>query len=221
MTKFPTGNKRIFILIVLLIFLMSFTAVSFGFSNLGSVPFNTPDMSAQPFNSLDVAKKSQPSVFRQEVKPIYLPPKILKFKEKTLDVEEVGVEEGGFLGVPSSWHTAGWYRDSAKPGEEGNIIMDGHYDTNTGAPGAFWELKDLQIGDKVFLVDALGRKFEYLVTQKFYVDIKDPQRARVFEGDKSRQLTLITCGGVWDYASNTYNKRLVIKAEFGKMEKDW
>lgn len=169
----------------------------------------------------DKDKEDHQTVFGLENKPIYLPPVAVAFKNKSIKIEEVGVEEGGFLGVPTSWHTAGWYKDGAKAGEEGNVIIDGHYDTNTGSPGAFWELKDLQVGDKVSLTDSLGRRFEYLVTQKYFIDINDPQRAKVFESSTEKELTLITCGGVWDYANKTYNKRLVIKAKFDKMEKNW
>jgi LPXTG-site transpeptidase (sortase) family protein len=161
------------------------------------------------------------SVFKEVAKPIYFPPVLLKFKTKTLSVEAVGVEDGGFLGVPSSWHTAGWYAEGAKPGEEGNVILDGHYDTNTGAPGAFWELKAVQIGDTVVLTDKLGRDFYYQVTSKSFISITDPDRAQVFASGKEKVLTLITCGGMWDYASGTYNKRLVITAVFAKMEKKW
>lgn len=167
------------------------------------------------------SKEGSPSVFKAIAKPIFLSPKTITFKEKTLQVEEVGVEEGGILGVPKSWQTTGWYKDGAKPGEEGNVVIDGHYDTNTGAPGAFWELKDLQVGDKVVLTDLLGREFDYKVTEKSSIGITDPDRAKVFSSSKQKELTLITCGGVWDYASGTYNKRLVIKAEFDKMEKAW
>jgi LPXTG-site transpeptidase (sortase) family protein len=116
---------------------------------------------------------------------------------------------------------AGWYKDGAKAGEDGNVIIDGHYDTNTGAPGAFWELKDLQVGDKVSLTDSLGRRFDYVVREQLSISITDPERAKVFASSQAKELTLITCGGVWDYASGTYNKRLVIKAEFDKMEKSW
>lgn len=161
------------------------------------------------------------SVFRQVAKPIYLQPIKLQFKEKMLQVEEISVDEGGFLSVPSSWQTAGWYKEGAKAGEEGNVVVDGHYDTNTGAPGAFWELKDLQVGDKVLLTDKLGRVFTYSVNNKSYISISDPERSKVFASGKDKILTLITCGGVWDYASGTYNKRLVITAVFDKMEKSW
>ena len=161
------------------------------------------------------------SAFKEVAKPVYLPPIKIQVKEKVLDVEEISVEEGGFLGVPSSWQTAGWYKEGAKPGEEGNVLVDGHYDTNTGAPGAFWGLKDLQVGDKVLLTDKLGRVFEYSVITKSSIGISDPERWQVFASGKDKVLTLITCGGVWDYASHTYNKRLVITAVFVKMEKNW
>jgi LPXTG-site transpeptidase (sortase) family protein len=164
---------------------------------------------------------AKPSVFKDAAKTIYLPPIKIQFKEKVLEVEEIGVEEGGFLGVPTTWYTAGWYKDGPKPGEEGNVIVDGHYDTNTGAPGAFWELKDLQVGDRVLLTDKLGRVFEYFVNGKSFISINDPERSKVFDGTKDRALTLITCGGVWDYKSSTYDKRLVITAVFDKMEKSW
>lgn len=167
------------------------------------------------------AKEVKPSVFKEVTKPVYLSPQNISFKDKLLGVEEVGVEEGGILGVPSDWYAAGWYKDGAKAGEDGNVIIDGHYDTNTGAPGAFWELKDLQVGDKVSLTDSLGRRFDYVVREQLSISITDPERAKVFASSQAKELTLITCGGVWDYASGTYNKRLVIKAEFDKMEKSW
>jgi len=216
MTKLLIGKKKIISIALMIVAIVLSVVLLFklGMFDKFSRAVGSPSPQVQKENSA-------PSVFKQEIKPIYLPPKTVTFKEKTLDIEDVGVEEDGFLGVPSGWFTAGWYKDSARAGEQGNIVLDGHYDTNTGAPGAFWELKDLQIGDKVLLTDALGRKFEYAVTQKSYIAITDPERAKVFDSTQAKELTLITCGGVWDYASGTYNKRLVIKAEFDKMEKNW
>ena len=79
----------------------------------------------------------------------------------------------------------------------------------------------MQVGDKVLLTDRLGRVFEYSVSNKSFISISDPERSQVFASGKDKILTLITCGGVWDYASHTYNKRLVITAIFDKMEKSW
>jgi len=146
---------------------------------------------------------TQPSVFKEVSKPIYMEPIEITFLDTKLKVEPVGVEDG------------------PKAGEEGNIIIDGHYDTATGSPGAFWDLKNLSLGDTVALVDKLGRVYTYVVDNKYFVDITDPKRTEVFKSTTAKTLTLITCGGVWDYASGTYNKRLVVTAHFAKMEKDW
>ena len=100
------------------------------------------------------------------------------------------------------------------------VIIDGHYDTNTGAPAAFWPLKNIGVNDKVILKDKLNRNFTYEVTNAFYVDIDDPNRLQVFEESDNPTLTLITCGGIWDYSSGTYNKRLVVKAKLVSSDLD-
>ena len=130
-----------------------------------------------------------------------------------LEVENIGLESDGQLQTPSTWSTAGWYVASAKPGQQGMVVIDGHYDTDTGQPAAFWELKNINLSDKVSLQDERGRTFTYKVSDIFFVDIQDPQRKQVFQESGKAELVLITCGGVWDPVENTYNKRLVVKAE--------
>ena len=155
------------------------------------------------------------SVFAELKKPLYFKPVEIQIGKTDLEIEEVGLQKDGTLGIPSDWKIVGWYARSAKPGQEGNVIMDGHYDTDTGAPAAFWDLKTLTPNDKVTLKDESERLFTYKVVEVFYVDMDDPGRARVFdEGleDKS-ELTLVTCGGVWDPSRGSYDKRLVVKAE--------
>jgi LPXTG-site transpeptidase (sortase) family protein len=175
----------------------------------------------QANNTVVKAEEEKFSAFKQVTLPIYLPPIKITFLQKAVIVEEVSVEPDGTLETPKTWQTAGWYKKGAMPGEEGNVVIDGHYDTNTGAPGAFWELKNLQTGDKVSLTDKLGRVFQYIVSSKSYYSINDPERSKIFESGKDKVLTVITCGGIWDYSSGTYNKRLVINAVFDKMEKNW
>ncbi|MFA5776127.1 MAG: class F sortase [Patescibacteria group bacterium] len=227
MTKISLKSRKVILMVLVLFMLFPFGAIVLngrGFNLIDAIPFGL-GRNMGGGNSIvrdnDRADVKKSSVFKEVIKPVYLSPIKIQFKEKILQVEEINVEEGGFLGVPSSWQTAGWYKEGAKPGEEGNVIIDGHYDTNTGAPGAFWELKDLQVGDKVLLTDKLGRVFTYSVNGKSFISIADPERSKVFASGKDKELTLITCGGVWDYTSGTYNKRLVIAAVFDKMEKSW
>lgn len=129
-----------------------------------------------------------------------------------LDLINIGVEPDGKLETPKDWFVGGWYVKSAHPGEKGNLIINAHYDTDTGAPAAFYNLKNVKINDKVFVVDDLGRTFVYTVTDLIEVDIQDPNRLKVFDSNKDKsELTLITCNGVW-IPEKGYSKRLVVKA---------
>ena len=148
----------------------------------------------------------------------YFEPKSLSLhlssgKEITLALEKIDLDQAGELQAPSSWQSAGWYLSSAKPGQQGTVIIDGHYDTNTGAPAAFWVLKSANPNDTVSIKDELGRDFTYKIVDIFFVDIQDPQRSQVLQDSGKAELILITCGGVWDEKEGTYNKRLVVKAQ--------
>jgi len=155
------------------------------------------------------------SAFETLKEPLFFEPIALELAGKTLDVEKIGLQEDGFLEVPSSWDKAGWYSEGAKPGQIGNVIVDGHYDDDKGKPAAFWDLKTLSVNDKVVLKDGTGRALAYKVLDIFYVDIEDSERTDIFAevGSDRAGLTLVTCGGVWDAGAGTYSKRLVVKAE--------
>jgi LPXTG-site transpeptidase (sortase) family protein len=173
--------------------------------------------------SLQIEESEKPSVFGKSLEPIHEDPvrvyaaKITEEgKEKVvLDafLVQVDVSEGGQMEVPSEWYKAGWYRRSAQVGEEGNIVINGHYDNDSGRPAAFYNLKTLGVNDKVYLVDSFGRKFTYQVTKTFYVDISDEDRVdRVMSSD-GKALTLVTCGGMWVPSRGTYSNRLVVRAQ--------
>lgn len=155
------------------------------------------------------------SAFTKALKPIYSDPKELIVPSLGLDlfVENVGVEEDGTLATPKGWDNVGWYRYGAHPGEPKNMIINGHYDNNFGNPAAFWKLKGINVGDVVEVKDGYGRIFTYKVLESFYVDINDPSRLKVLDDiEETSTLTLITCGGVWQYGVG-YSQRLVVKAE--------
>lgn len=162
---------------------------------------------------IEQAQDEKAAAFTKLNETWYFTPTRLVAESIGLNAElvEVGVEDDGTLEAPEDWYKAGWYRKGTKPGEEGNIIIDGHYDTNYGTPAAFWPLKNLKVDDTVTLVDEVGRQFTYQVTDIFYIDIHDPNRIEIFEHDEGSDITLITCGGVWLNSKGTYDQRLVVK----------
>jgi LPXTG-site transpeptidase (sortase) family protein len=177
---------------------------------------------------LSINTELKPSVFAQELKPIFEKPVSMHIKKideagnpletkiVEADLIEIDVNSEGQMENPKDWNKAGWYKRSSLVGEEGNIIINGHYDDNYGRPAAFYNLKTVKDNDRVYLVDSFGRNFVYQVTETFYVSIYDDDRiAKVLESDGA-SLTLITCGGVWVPQEGTYNNRLVVKAK--KME---
>ncbi len=156
------------------------------------------------------------SVFQSALRPIYGTPEriIIDSLDLRIDIISVGVDPNGYLETPKDWGVAGWYKNSARPSESGNMLIDGHYDNSYGNPAAFWKLKNLKPGDKVSILDSYGRSYDYTVVNSYYVYINDPARLKVLESSGNiPALTLITCGGVWNAAKQTYNERLVVSAE--------
>ncbi len=157
------------------------------------------------------------SVFKEMSKPIYGFPKRIKIESigVNADVVKVGVDGDGHLEAPGDWNVVGWYKGGARPSEEGNLLLNAHYDDNQGQPAVFWKLKNIEVGDKVSILDNYGRWFNYRVIDVYYVDINDPDRIKIFDSGENGNsiMTLITCGGVWSVQSGTYDKRMVVNAE--------
>lgn len=154
------------------------------------------------------------SAFFDKTKPVFTKPMAISITPtKSIELEVVGVDDAGVLQVPSDWNRAGWYISGARVGEKGNMIINGHYDDNGGKPAAFWELKNLKIGDKVTVLDSNGKEFIYVVSDSVYVAIDDPNRLKILNYEDGKPtMTLITCGGFWLPGKSTYNKRLIVKA---------
>ena len=187
-------------------------------------------MIAQDSNDV-VLGADKTSVFTEVVKPVYENPSRLIIGTQSMDVAlvQVDVAPDGTLEAPKDWFAGGWYIDGAKAGEPGNLIIDGHLDTNTGAPAAFWNLKNVKPGDIVTVVDDVGRTFDYIVTKSLEIDINDPNRLQIFDenrfsSENSNSLeskdiahvTLITCAGDWLAGTSTYSKRWIIKGEMAE-----
>ncbi|MFA6982072.1 MAG: class F sortase, partial [Patescibacteria group bacterium] len=135
-----------------------------------------------------VEKKPEISVFKNKLDPIYGNPSRLYIPDVSIDAKiiEIGTDEEGSLEAPSLWGELGWYKKSARTGQTGNLIVDGHYDDNFGRPAAFWSLKNLELDAKVYLVDSYGRVYTYKVREVFFLDIADPNRLDVLESEEGK-----------------------------------
>lgn len=138
----------------------------------------------------------------------------LKIPSINLDanVKSVGVTTGGAMGVPVNATDVGWYKFGPGPGEKGSAVISGHFDEGNGAAAVFNNLNKLKTGDKIAVINNLGKTITFVVRES---RLYDPGYANeVFlPNDKGTHLNLVTCDGVWDGFKKSYTKRLVVFAD--------
>ena len=126
-------------------------------------------------------------------------------------LQKVGIDQHNAIAVPSNIHLAGWFTESAIPGEKGLSIIDGHV-LGRFNDAIFARLKELkqdetiriQLGDlsyKTFIVQSVDSYEEKDTMNEVY---------KPFDGE--RRLILITCDGTYNRAANSYDKRIVVRA---------
>ena len=122
----------------------------------------------------------------------------------------VGLTEDEAMEAPSDPDTVGWYSLGPGVGTQGNAVLAGHADWG-GHVRLFGGLRELSEGDLVRVLDATGGWQTYAVEWSAWVDA-DIDPAAVFHQGEREELTLITCGGVFDPATRQYLSRLVVRA---------
>lgn len=127
------------------------------------------------------------------------------------NVQHVGVNSKGEMEVPTNVVDVGWFKIGSRPGENGSAVISGHLDGKDGNAGVFTNLHKLKKGDKLYVQDGKGASITFVVKES---RIYEPGYAEeVFSLNDSAHLNLITCDGVWDGTTKSYNKRLVVFAD--------
>lgn len=129
-------------------------------------------------------------------------------------IESVGVDQHGAVAVPTNIYTAGWFVDSAKPGEPGLSIIDGHINGNFTNDGIFQHLESLVAGDRFTVERGDGTILNYEVVSVDSVPLDDAAK-KLFAHDTSikSQLNLITCGGRWNESIQQFDHRIIAVAK--------
>ena len=88
-----------------------------------------------------------------------------------------------------------------------NVYIAGHRLGYVGTPSwlAFWDLNEVDVGDKIYVTDSMGRRYVYEVFKDFIVDPTDVFVTRPIRGKNI--VTLQTC------TLPDYSRRLIIQAE--------
>ena len=124
-------------------------------------------------------------------------------------VVPVGVEADGEMEIPGAAEV-GWYRFGARPGDEGSAVLAAHiaYD---GVDGVFRHLDDLAGGEAVAVRLADGTERSFRVTEVVRYD-KSELPDDLWSRAGPPGLVLITCGGEFDAAADSYEDNVVAYA---------
>ena len=128
-------------------------------------------------------------------------------------IESVAIAPDGSMDVPKSIFNTAWYELGPRPGEVGSAVIDGHVDGPDGGPAVFADLKNLQQGDKISVIDDQGNAIVFQVRELRILN-SDADATEIFtSSDGLAHLNLITCIGVWDKQAQSYTQRLIVFAD--------
>ncbi len=108
-----------------------------------------------------------------------------------------------------SWlqNQVGWLNGTAYPTWTGNSVLTGHTVNAVGQPSIFSKLRQLNVGEYIYVYDR-GYRYTYKVESNKLVQ---PDDITVLKHEDKAYLTLITCDA-YDEKAGTYLKRIAVRA---------
>jgi LPXTG-site transpeptidase (sortase) family protein len=176
----------------------------------------TPKVSAQTNSDSSGPSTAKPT--NTEINSYSVAPDLARYiKIPKLKVSarvlQTGLTKTGAIDTPLNVYDTAWYTSSAKPGQAGAVLIDGHVSSRS-TKGVFYGLNKLAAGDRIQLERGDGAVLSYKVvkTQAYDADRVDMQAATQPITDRPG-LNLITCGGKVKPGTNQYNQRIVVFTE--------
>jgi sortase A len=198
-------RKKIVLLITLLsgaVFVGTLYRAVFYVPN-DEIPLPTVTQTEQPTRPEISINKSDPNSFPSRL--------VVPGINVDTSVIDVGITKKGNMATPSNYTDVGWYKYGPLPGEVGSAVLAGHVSNGLALAGVFFHLKDLAIGDDIYVTTKGGEDLHFIVREMntYPFDAKD---TNVFTEDDGKLLKLITCAGTWVSQIRTHDQRLVVTA---------
>lgn len=137
----------------------------------------------------------------------------LRIESAAIDaaIETLRVTDGQMPDPTGPW-VVSWYENLGRLGTGDNVVMAGHIDYWNVGPSVFYDLAALQPGDAIDVFGADGQDYRYAVDWVRQFDASTIDMDAVVGPTGADTLTLITCGGAFDYANGEYLQRTVVRA---------
>ncbi|CAN5614992.1 hypothetical protein BH23PAT1_BH23PAT1_5090 [soil metagenome] len=214
--KFSVKRQQVFTLMAVLVFIFGVAASLHSFKTDKDVQAQVAELSEPAAPNEDTPDETdipRDVVYSYSVAPDL--PRLISIHKSGVSarIQRVGVKPNNELAVPRNTNDTGWYEGSAKPGENGAMLIVGHASGLT-QPGVFHNLKNLIAGDMINVERGDGQNFRYKVVKSevYAKDKVDMTKALVSIKPGKKGLNLITCDGRYDAKTETYDKRMVVYA---------
>ncbi|HSX41532.1 MAG TPA: class F sortase [Candidatus Saccharimonadales bacterium] len=174
----------------------------------GTISTPKPSDTSQSDSSLSEIKPSFDNYTVAPDLPRFIDIKKIGVKAR---VKRLGVDSKNQLQAPSNVYDTGWYDGSAKPGEPGAVVIDGHRQ-GSSVPGIFNGLTSLATGDTIQIERGDNKVFTYQVVSIKQYAYNNVDMAAALTPVKLGQkgLNLITCSGTFKSKIGQYDKRTVV-----------
>jgi hypothetical protein len=130
-------------------------------------------------------------------------------------IEQQHIEDG-VMQNPSGPFVVAWYKETGRLGEEdNNVVLAGHLDYWDVGPAIFYDVWKLEEGDRIEVVGKNDAVYVFSVdwVEAYKLDELDSGAIQQIIGPTPfESLTLITCGGTFDYDSGEYEERIIVRS---------
>ncbi|WEO78049.1 sortase [Cryobacterium sp. SO2] len=133
--------------------------------------------------------------------------------EIDMPIEPVGLADDGALALPANPAVAAWYRYGPGPGSAaGATVVAAHVDSLVYDLGPFARLADAPAGTEIVVHTSDGSAHRYTIASINTVEKQAVPWAGVFDRAGEPRLTLVTCGGEFDYEARRYLSNVIVTA---------
>lgn len=209
MKKYIDRNKKEIVTIILVI--VGLTV--FGYIFAGYVYFAPTEdeiMIPLAYNENKIASQF-PTNSQYKIKNEFIPKLSIPSLNINTRIQYVGINSKGNMSAPSNFVDVGLYKYGPLPGEVGSAVIAGHVVNGLGIKSIFGNLKNIEIGDAVYVEMEQGKRIKFVVSSMSIYDF-DAEAGEVFNQNDGAYLKLITCSGKWSRENRTHDKRLVVTA---------
>ncbi|MCK8610445.1 class F sortase [Agromyces sp. C10] len=179
----------------------------------GADPASRPAAAAPPASVPEIPRQSASLEEQRRAQP----PAPTRIEVPALGIDmavrPVGLDAQGNMALFDDPAVAAWYQWGPAPASgSGSTVIAAHVDSLEYAVLPFAKLRDARPGTLVVVTDAAGTRHSFGVDSLEVIEKGVVDWDAAFDRSGASRLTLITCGGEFDYVNRTYLSNLVLTA---------